>query len=83
MPYFDRFDICEAHCVFEWDWNKDGWVKERPSNRRRMEASSIQLARLGFKPHPNLCYDTLEENGKEIYDALERKYFPKEKKNGD
>jgi len=45
MPYFDRFDICEAYAVLEWDWNMGGWLQERPTNRRRMEATSIQLAR--------------------------------------
>src|SRR4051812_17796379 len=43
---FDRFDICEAYCVLEWDWNKGGWLSERPSNRRRREATSIQLGRI-------------------------------------
>jgi hypothetical protein len=38
MPYFDRFDICEAYAVLEWDWNMGGWLQERPTNRRRMEA---------------------------------------------
>ena len=22
MPHFDRFDICEAHAVLEWDYNE-------------------------------------------------------------
>jgi len=22
MAYFDRFDICEAYAVLEWDWNR-------------------------------------------------------------
>ncbi len=81
MPHFDRFDICEAHCLFEWDWNKSGWLQERPSNQRRMEATSIQLARMHFKPGPGLCYETLEENGREIYDKLKWKYFPKDADN--
>jgi hypothetical protein len=45
MTHFDRFDICEAYAVLEWDWNMGGWLQERPTNRRRMEATSIQLAR--------------------------------------
>lgn len=71
MAYFDRFDICEAYCVLEWDWNKDGWLRERPSNQRRMEACSVQLQRVQFRPAPNLEYDTLTENGRAIYDAAE------------
>ena len=27
MPYFDRFDICEAYAVLEWDWNMGGWLQ--------------------------------------------------------
>jgi hypothetical protein len=26
MAYFDRFDICEAYAVLEWDWNMGGWL---------------------------------------------------------
>lgn len=74
MAYFDRFDICEAHCVLEWDWNSGGWLHERPTNQRRKEATSIQLERMQFKPAPNLSYETLTENGKEIYDELEQRY---------
>lgn len=72
---FDRFDICEAYAVLEWDWHSGGWLHERPSNVRRGrrrgfvgEATSIQLDRLRFKPRPNLSYETLTENGKAIYD---------------
>jgi len=74
MPYFDRFDICEAYAVLEWDWNVGGWLQERPSNTRRMEATSVQLSRLGFRPRPNLCYDTLTENGKDIYHGAEVRF---------
>ena len=79
MPHFDRFDICEAHAVLEWDYNLDGWLRERPSNQRRREATAIQLIRMQFKPRPDLSYETLTENGKEIYDELVMKYkLPKE-----
>jgi hypothetical protein len=74
MPYFDRFDICEAYAVIEWDYNLGGWLHERPRNRRDMAATSIQLARMRFKPSPSLCFDTLSENGKEIYHNLELRY---------
>lgn len=72
---FDRFDICEAHYLLERDYNRNGWLPERPSNRRRMEATHVQLARMGFRPSPGLndvC--DLEENGQEIYYHLERRY---------
>ena len=66
---FDRFDIAEAHYMVEVDYNVSGWLQERPSNRRRMEATHVQLARCGFKPRPDLSYETLTENGRMIYDA--------------
>lgn len=79
MPYFDRFDICEAYCVLEWDYNVGGWLPERPSNRRRMESIGVQLYRMQFKPALNLEYNTLTENGQEIYDqAVERLGLPRE-----
>lgn len=79
MPYFDRFDICEAYCVLEWDYNKGGWLHERPSNRRRMESTGTQLFRMRFRSAPSLDYSTLTENGREIYDqAVERLGLPKE-----
>ncbi len=74
MAAFDRFDICEAYLVLEWDWNQGGWLHERPSNRRRHESTDVQLRRMQFKPAPSLSYETLSENGKEIYHELERRY---------
>lgn len=74
MASYDSFDICEAHCVLEWDYNVGGWLRERPSNQRRREATSCQLHRIGFKPSWHLCYETLTDNGKEIYDALVARY---------
>lgn len=79
MPYFDRFDICEAHCVLEWDYSVGGWLQERPSNRRRRESTGYQLLRMKFRPSRNLSYDTLTENGQEIYNELVARYgLPKE-----
>jgi hypothetical protein len=74
VPYFDRFDICEAYLVLEWDYNSGGWLHERPSNRRRMQSTDVQLHRMQFKPAPSLEFDTLSENGKEIYRMLESRY---------
>lgn len=71
---FDRFDVCEAHCVLEWDYNVNGWLHERPRNRRMLEATSIQLARIHFKPRLDLRYETLTENGRDIYDNLCKRY---------
>lgn len=75
MPYFDRFDICEAHLALEWDWHRGGWLQERPSNQRRMESTDIQLRRIGFKVGAGFVgYESLSENGREIYHQLEALY---------
>lgn len=74
MAIFDRFDICEAHCVLEWDYNVSGVLQERPSNQRRRMSTDFQLSRMGFKPSPNLCYESLTDNGKDIYDDLVKRY---------
>lgn len=75
MPEFNRFDICEAHLVLEWDWHSGGWLHERPSNQRRMESTEVQLSRMGFKPGAAFRgYESLTENGKAIYHELEQRY---------
>lgn len=77
MPTFDRFDICAAHYALEVDWHSGGWLQERPSNRRRKEATHVQLARMQFKPAPSIReygFAALTENGKEIYRELEARY---------
>ena len=79
MPIWDRFDICEAHAVLEWDYNLGGWLNERPSNQRRKEATAVQLHRMQFEARRDLSYDTLTENGKEIYDELVARFkLPKD-----
>lgn len=68
MASFDRFDICEAYMQLEYDYNVGGWLRERPSNRRRMESTGVQLARLQFRPAMGFDgYESLTDNGKEIY----------------
>jgi hypothetical protein len=81
MPYFDRFDICEAHYLIEVHYNNGGWLHERPSNVRRGkaggyvgEATHVQLYRMQFKPSPLLTFETLTDNGRDIYRELERRY---------
>lgn len=76
MPTWNRFDICEAYLVLEWEWHIGGWLQERPSNVRRGqrrgfvgESTDVQLSRMGFRARPNLSYETLSENGRAIYDA--------------
>jgi len=74
--HFDRFDICEAHLAIEIHYNVGGWLRERPSNRRRNESTDVQLHRMGYKPAPTRldCFDALSDNGKSIYRELERRY---------
>ena len=75
MPYFDRFDICEAYLALEWDYHVGGWLRERPSNQRRRESTDVQLTRMGFKPGMAFRgFDSLSENGKEIYRNLQNRY---------
>jgi hypothetical protein len=75
VAYFDRFDICEAYLAIEWDWHAGGWLRERPSNARRLESTDVQLHRMGFRPGVSFRgYGSLEENGKEIYRALVLRY---------
>ena len=60
---FDRYDICEAWYLFAADYNGGGghWLYAKLS----------QLVRMGFKPAPGLCWDSLTENGQTIYRNLE------------
>ena len=75
MPYFDRFDICEAYHAIETAWNVSGWLSERESNRRRHEATHVQLARLRFRAAASFNgFESLSDNGKEIYAALCERY---------
>lgn len=71
MPNFDRFDVCEAHYLLERDYGTGGRLHERPSNRRRNEASRAQLERIGFTPPATLRdFLSLSTNGKAIYVAF-------------
>lgn len=71
MPVFDRFDICAAHLQMEIDYGVGGILRERPSNRRRKEATGVQLKRLGFKPGRDVLHNP---NAQEIYLELEERY---------
>lgn len=52
LPWLDDrvsvYDIAQAHMQLEADYNVGGWVRERPSNKRRMESTSCQLSRIGY-----------------------------------
>lgn len=73
--YFDRFDICEAYCVLESDYNVGGILPERKSNKRRNMSTGYQLWRMGFKLSPLAgTYNDLSDNGKAIYDQFVKNY---------
>lgn len=72
----NRVEICEVYYLIESDFNVGGWLHERLSNVRRGikrgyvgESSGVQLSRMGFKPRPNLSYDTLTDDQKILYQA--------------
>lgn len=75
MPYFDRFDICEAYATLESDYNVGGQLQERPSNQRRRESTGVQLHRMGYKPSPMARgFESMSENAQEIYMDLVTRY---------
>lgn len=77
MAQFDRFDICGAHLALENDWNMGGWLQSRPSNRRRMESTGVQLLRMGFRPARDTCcgFEYLQnDNQREIYVSALRRF---------
>jgi hypothetical protein len=59
---FDRFDICEAWYLFASDYHDGQWSK--------LYRVFGRLNKIKFKPSPMLSYDSLSDNGKEIYDNL-------------
>lgn len=70
MADFDRYDICAAHAALEADWHNGGWLRERPSNARRREATAVQLHRMGYRPAPSSrggFADLESDNQREIY----------------
>lgn len=70
----NTFDLMEAHYLLESDFNVSGVLQERPSNQRRKMSTGFQLNRMGFHPRPGLSYETLSENGKQIYMGLVFQY---------
>lgn len=72
MAQWDRFDICLAAQAIENDFNFGGWLRERPSNQRRMESTGVQLHRLGFSsPYQGGSFNALAEGGEEYENACD------------
>jgi hypothetical protein len=66
--YFDRFDIVEAHYAFACDWY-NGQACPLYARLSRI------VGALRFKPSPLFKgYDSLTENGQEIYNSLKTKH---------
>lgn len=69
------FDICQAHLQLECDYNKGGWLRERPSNLRRMESTGLQLHRMGYRDadrwvdiyHPEFDREDGDDAVRDIY----------------
>jgi hypothetical protein len=77
MPYFDRFDICEAYLALEIDWNVSGLLQERHNIAEGAKPMSVsfQLHRMHFRPRWGFKgYESLSENGQAIYDAFVLKH---------
>lgn len=65
--YWDRFDICEAWYMYCTHYHSGQWSY--------LYRKLSQLIYLKFKPSPLLCFDSLSENGKEIYASLVEREF--------
>jgi len=64
--FWNRFDICEAYYVLAHDFG--------------LYALFDRIERMGFSAGMRtLTYDTLEENGKAIYDALTERAYATDK----
>lgn len=62
----DRFNICQAYAQLEADYNVGGWLRERPSNQRRMESIGCQLSRMGFSnPYGWVDIESTEDDGED------------------
>ena len=70
----NTFDLMEAHYLMEAHFNVSGILQERPSNQRRKMSTGFQLNRMGFHPMPSLSFETLSDNGKQIYMDLVFQY---------
>ena len=63
--YFDRFDICEAYHLFASNYHEGQFSKIYKIFGR--------LHNIQFKPSDNIGFETLTENGQEIYNNLVKK----------
>lgn len=69
MPYFDRFDVAEAHYCFCCDYHGG----QRCPLYARIGRITSRTGKIQLRPRPDLSADTLSENAREIYDELVRR----------
>lgn len=62
MLTWDRFDICEAYYLYAREYHEGQLSKIYEIFGR--------LHKLKFRPSPLLSYDSLTENGREIFNGL-------------
>ena len=66
LPHMDSevsvFAVCQAHQQLEADYNVEGILRERPSNRRRNESTGVQLARMDYRTGFWVDIENLEEH---------------------
>lgn len=74
MPYFDRFDICDAYAAFHTGYHAGGYATGRRERHNGSTNSDIhaRLHRIGYRRAglPLCDVEALSENGRAIYDAL-------------
>ena len=65
LPHMDSevsvFAVCQAHQQLEADYNVEGILRERPSNKRRNESTGVQLARMDY--HSSFWWVDIENPG--------------------
>jgi len=59
--YWNRFDIVEAYYLFYTHYHEGQWSEKY-----------ARLSKIGtyFRPAMGLSYESMDENGREIYDSL-------------
>ena len=68
---WNRRDIIDAWMQLESDYNVNGWLRERPSNRRRLESCGVQVHRM-TRGAVHRWPDTLSANAHAIYRNAEK-----------
>lgn len=72
----DRFAICQAFSQLEADYNVGGWLRERPSNQRRMESIGVQLHRMGYaNPYGWVDIEDEPDEGDDDFDEEVRQVY--------